>query len=129
MRNTRWLVGLVAMLVGIGCATSATPVQLRRVVLYQNGVGLEPNALEAANWMSKAAKQGLLAAQYEYAVMLMRGLGLKDDENKAIPYLQTAAEKGIPGAQNRLAWIHHDGAGGVPAGAIRPYQPRISKPL
>lgn len=39
MRNTRWVVGLVAMLVGIGCATSATPVQLRRVVLYQNGVG------------------------------------------------------------------------------------------
>ncbi|MCU0675507.1 MAG: OmpA family protein [Myxococcota bacterium] len=35
MRNA-WL-GVA--LVGIGCATSATPVQLRRVVLYQNGVG------------------------------------------------------------------------------------------
>ena len=63
--------------------------------------------------MSRAANQGLLAAQYEYAVMLLRGFGLKDDEKKAIPLLQTAAEKGVAGAQNRLAWIHQEGAGGV----------------
>ena len=45
--------------------------------------------------MSRAANQGLLAAQYEYAVMLLRGFGLKDDETKAIPLLQTAAEEGV----------------------------------
>jgi hypothetical protein len=42
MRNA-WLgvalVGLGVAFGGVGCATSATPVQLRRVVLYQNGVG------------------------------------------------------------------------------------------
>jgi TPR repeat protein len=64
--------------------------------------------------MSKAAAQGLVAAQYEYAVMLLRGFGLKEDEQKEIPLLQTAAEKGIAGAQNRLAWIHQEGVGGVP---------------
>jgi hypothetical protein len=39
MRDARGLVGIVGIVLAVGCATSATPVQLRRVVLYQNGVG------------------------------------------------------------------------------------------
>jgi TPR repeat protein len=75
-----------------------------------------PNdALEAANWMSKAAASGLTEAEYDYAVMLLRGQGLKRDESKAVDYLKRAAEKGVAGAQNRLAHVYLDGVAGTPA--------------
>jgi TPR repeat protein len=63
--------------------------------------------------MSRAADQGLVAAEYEYAVMLLRGFGLKQDESKAVPLLTKAAEKGVAGAMNRLAHLHLEGVGGV----------------
>ena len=72
---------------------------------------IEPNALEAASWLSKAAGQGMAEAQFDYAVVLLRGLGLTRDEPKAIPYLRAAAQKGLASAQNRLAYVYAEGVG------------------
>jgi TPR repeat protein len=59
--------------------------------------------------MRKAAEQGLVEAEYDYALLLLRGFGLNAEAPKARDYLKSAAEKGIAGAQNRLAHLILDG--------------------
>ncbi|MFX8685093.1 sel1 repeat family protein, partial [Acinetobacter baumannii] len=55
--------------------------------MYQTGVGVANDGVQAARWMSRAAAAGHTAAQYDYAVLLLRGLGLEKDKPKAIEYL------------------------------------------
>ncbi|MET1045870.1 MAG: hypothetical protein ABWX70_04080, partial [Hyphomicrobium sp.] len=70
---------------------------------------VDANALEAANWLSRASDQGFAVAQYDYAIRLLQGFGLTKDEPKIPALLKAAAEKGIAGAQNRLAYVYLDG--------------------
>ncbi|MGR9046074.1 MAG: tetratricopeptide repeat protein [Gammaproteobacteria bacterium] len=56
--------------------------------------GYEVNETEAAAWMMKAAKQGLLEAEVVVAAMYDRGLGLPHDVSKATQWYEKAAAKG-----------------------------------
>src|SRR5690606_9290025 len=69
---------------------------------------------QAARWMRRAAEQGLIEAEYDYALMLLRGFGLNADVPKAVDYLRSASEKGFAGAQNRLAHLLADDEHGGP---------------
>lgn len=56
--------------------------------------GLAKNPVKAAEWMEKAAKQGLLEAQVVMAAMYDRGLGVKQDVKKATGWYEKAAKQG-----------------------------------
>jgi TPR repeat protein len=93
-----------------------TAAQYDLGALYQKGAGtppliIQPDALEAATWIGKAARGGMPEAQFEYAVMLLRGQGLAADKDLAVPYLLAAARRDIAGAQNRLARLYELGIG------------------
>jgi TPR repeat protein len=56
--------------------------------------GLEKNEPQAADWMEKAAKQGLVDAQVAIAAMYDRGMGVAADRDKATAWYEKAATKG-----------------------------------
>jgi TPR repeat protein len=57
----------------------------------------------AADFLGKAANQGLPAAQFNFGVMNERGLGLPRDVNTAIGWYRKAASQGDPNARQALA--------------------------
>ncbi|PKM13013.1 MAG: sel1 repeat family protein [Gammaproteobacteria bacterium HGW-Gammaproteobacteria-3] len=56
--------------------------------------GYEANEKEAANWMLKAAEQGLVEAQVVVAAMYDSGLGFAHNVNKATQWYEKAAAQG-----------------------------------
>jgi TPR repeat protein len=56
--------------------------------------GFEVNETLAAEWMEKAAKQGLMDAQVVMGAMYDRGLGVTNDRDKATAWYQKAAAQG-----------------------------------
>ncbi|MGI9363884.1 MAG: tetratricopeptide repeat protein [Rhizobiaceae bacterium] len=61
---------------------------------------------KAREWLHKAARAGLDAAQIEYGVWLADGRGGKKDLKQARYWITRAAARGNVVAQNRLARIH-----------------------
>ena len=66
----------------------------------------------------RAADQGLVAAQIDYAALLFQGVGVLKNEALAVQYLTMAAAKRSPIAQNRLAHAYLAGRG-VPRDKVR----------
>lgn len=56
--------------------------------------GLEKNEMKAAEWMEKAAKQGLVDAQVVMGALYDRGMGVPNDRDKATQWYEKAAAKG-----------------------------------
>jgi uncharacterized protein len=56
--------------------------------------GIEKDEIKAAEWLLKAAKQGLVDAQVMVAAMYDRGLGVPADVNTATSWYEKAAAKG-----------------------------------
>src|SRR5260370_28730225 len=48
--------------------------------MYDEGLGIPMDDVEAVNWYRKAAEQGLVQAQGRLGVMYRRGRGLPEDE-------------------------------------------------
>jgi TPR repeat protein len=67
------------------------------------GYAVAPNYAEAVKWFEKAAKQGHIAAQYEFGACYLHYRGVKRDVDKAIEWLTKSAEKGYSSAQIELA--------------------------
>jgi TPR repeat protein len=69
--------------------------QAKLASLYLLGrEGFEVNETLAAEWMEKAAKQGLMDAQVVMGAMYDRGLGVANDRDKATAWYQKAAAQG-----------------------------------
>ena len=69
--------------------------QAKLASLYLLGrEGVEVNEALAAEWMEKAAKQGLMDAQVVMGAMYDRGLGVTNDRDKATAWYQKAAAQG-----------------------------------
>lgn len=69
--------------------------QAKLASLYLLGrEGFEVNEALAAEWMEKAAKQGLMDAQVVMGAMYDRGLGVTNDRDKATAWYQKAAAQG-----------------------------------
>lgn len=86
-------------------------------VLYLTGKGVDKNSTEAARLFEKAAKNGNVAGEVEYAILIFNGDGVKADEAKAAKLFRRAASRGNAIAQNRLARLLVAGRG-VPANKI-----------
>lgn len=83
-------------------------------VLYLKGRGVSRDPVEAARWFERAAKNGTLAGEVEYAILQFNGDGLPANEPLAAKAFRRAALKGNAIAQNRLARLYVAGRG-VPA--------------
>ncbi|WP_162292668.1 SEL1-like repeat protein [Hartmannibacter diazotrophicus] len=73
--------------------------------------GEDKNPVRAAEWMGKAALNGIVAAEVEYAIMLYNGSGVVKNERLSAAWFELAARQGNPIAQNRLARLYAIGSG------------------
>lgn len=70
--------------------------------MYDNGLGVGQDAVEASRWYMRAARQGDQTAMYNLAVMYEDGVGVGKDLVLAYAYYALAVELGPPyAARNR----------------------------
>ena len=79
--------------------------------LYLKGRGVPRDTAEAARWFFRAAGNGNLAGEVEYAILLFNGEGVPKNEALAARYFRHAASNGSAIAQNRLARLYAAGRG------------------
>jgi hypothetical protein len=82
-------------------------------VCLAEGVGVERDERQAAQWLRRAA-EGVPMAQYWYGRLLVEGRGLNADPAQARVWLARAAKAGIVDAQVMLGELMHNGRGGPP---------------
>jgi TPR repeat protein len=61
--------------------------------------GIEKDEQQAAEWMLKAANQGIIEAQVIMAALYDRGLGVENDVNMATKWYEKAAAQGHEASQ------------------------------
>jgi TPR repeat protein len=67
-------------------------------VALLNGNGVAKNPTEAAAWIGKAAKAGLVPARYQDAKLHLFGIGVERDLARAQAMFLYLADRGLPGA-------------------------------
>lgn len=80
-------------------------------VLYSRGQGVAKSPEEAVRWYARAARNGSIAGEVEYAIALFNGEGVAKSEPIAARYFRRAAIRGNAIAQNRLARLYATGRG------------------
>ena len=80
-------------------------------VLYLQGKGVPKDTTQAAQWFRRAADNGDLGAEVEFAIRLFNGDGVPKDETRAARYFLHAAQRGNAIAQNRVARLYAVGRG------------------
>ncbi len=80
-------------------------------VLYARGQGVAKDPEEAVRWYARAARNGSIAGEVEYAIALFNGDGVAKSEPIAARYFRRAAIRGNAIAQNRLARLYATGRG------------------
>lgn len=85
--------------------------QYRLAIMYQNGLGMVANPIEAARWMRAAAEQGLGLAQHGLGFMYLQGECVAQDDAQAVQWFRLAADQGLTGAQVTLASLYEAGRG------------------
>ena len=78
--------------------------QLNLAHFYRDGKDVEENQQLYEEWLRKAADQGLIEAQVEYANLLIEQKN-EDSLHEALTYYQIAADAGNPEARLKLASI------------------------
>ncbi|WP_428054489.1 SEL1-like repeat protein [Candidatus Avelusimicrobium stercoris] len=82
---------------------------------YAQGLGVEPNGAQAAEWYRKAAALGDTGAAWKLAQLYIQGTLVKQDYEEALPYLKLSAQAGNVAAQAELARFYSEGLGGLSA--------------
>ncbi|MCF4164246.1 sel1 repeat family protein [Zavarzinia compransoris] len=67
--------------------------------MYDNGLGVSADPVEAARWYQRAARQGDPSAMFNLGVMYEDGIGVGRDPVQAYVYFALAVEQGPPYAQ------------------------------
>ena len=81
-------------------------------VAYLKGRGIDRNAEEAAKWFFRAAENGSIAGEVEYAILVFNGAGgVAKNETVAAKLFLRAAYKGNAVAQNRISRLYLTGRG------------------
>lgn len=78
--------------------------QLNLAHFYKDGNSIEKNEQLYEEWLRKAADQGLIEAQIEYADILIKR-DLDESKQEALTYYQIAADAGNDEARFKLAYI------------------------
>lgn len=98
------------------------PAQYRLASIYRGEGKLEkPNAVEARQWMQKAANGGVRAAMYWLGIMYYNGDGGAQDQSMAAMWFRKAAERGYINAQYNLGLMYQSGTG-VPVNPAEAYK-------
>ncbi|MGK8946514.1 tetratricopeptide repeat protein [Haemophilus influenzae] len=80
-------------------------------MMYERGLGVKQDGVEAVKWFRKAAEQGNAKAQNGLGMMYRGRLGIKQDYFKAVKWYRKAAEQGYGGAQVMLGFSYLSGKG------------------
>ena len=80
-------------------------------VMYDTGLGVAEDAVEAVKWYRKAADQGNADAQFYLGAMYARGIGVAKDEVEAVKWYRKAADQGYADAQVNLGNMYRTGQG------------------
>ncbi len=75
-------------------------------LMFDAGLGVTQNYVQAAIWYRKAAAQGHAGAQYNLGVMYANGQGVPRDYVEAVRWYRTAARQGHAGAQYNLGLMY-----------------------
>jgi hypothetical protein len=78
---------------------------------YDLGMHVKPNGRESIRWITKAANQDYVPAEYELGRIYLYGRGIPIDYAQALIWERKAAEKGDPRAQRDLAFMYERGFG------------------
>ena len=79
--------------------------------MYEHGVGVSQDYLQAADWYRKAAEKGFAEAEYGLGFLYLNGYGLPKDFSQASNWMLKAAEQGETKAQFNLGVSYHNGEG------------------
>lgn len=71
----------------------------------------EPQPIKAAEWLEKAAGQGIPTAQNNLGLLYLRGEGVDEDPQTAARWLGAAANAGLAESQCRLGLMYERGRG------------------
>ncbi len=78
---------------------------------YDLGMHVQPNGKESIHWLTEAATQGYVPAEYELGRIYLYGRGVPSDYPQAMIWESKAAEQGDPRAQRDLAFMYERGFG------------------
>lgn len=80
-------------------------------VLYDKGLGVEPDVGRALYWYAKSAEAGHPSGMCNFGRMLEQGRGIPQDVEEAARWFDLAARKGQPEAQYNLGMLYEQGHG------------------
>jgi TPR repeat protein len=87
------------------------PTQFHLGWCYENGHGVNQDAVEAVKWYRKAAEQGLAGAQCNLGRCYDNSQGVNQDVVEAVKWYRKAAEQGLANAQYNLGMCYDNGQG------------------
>lgn len=91
-------------------------------VMFERGLGVPLDAVEAVKWFRRAAEQGHSEAQNNLGVMYLTGRGLGQDLTEAEKWFRQAADQGHVGATTNLSLL--DPATARPKADVPPASPQ-----
>jgi len=77
--------------------------QYNLAMLYDRGIGVENNDIEALKWYRQAAEQGYAKAQYNLGMMYYFGKGVPQDKATGYQWVILAADRGLEAAKVAMA--------------------------
>ena len=89
----------------------AAPAQYDLGKLYEQGIGVDQDMIQARSLISKAAEAGHVSAMYDIALFMAEGEGGELDEQGAVDWFRKAADHGFLDAQYNLGVMFAEGIG------------------
>jgi len=89
----------------------AAPAQYDLGKLYEQGLGVDQDMIEARSLIAKAAVAGHVGAMYDLALFMAEGEGGELDEAGAVEWFSKAADHGFLDAQYNLGVMYAEGIG------------------
>lgn len=80
-------------------------------LMYEKGVGTDPDLKSAFRWLNSGAKKGDAACQNNLGFLYLKGLGVKEEDAQALRWFQKAADQGLASAQSNLGLVYGRGLG------------------
>ncbi|MFN3609245.1 MAG: peptidoglycan-binding protein, partial [Hyphomonas sp.] len=89
----------------------AAPAQYDLAKLYEQGIGVDRDMIQARSLISRAAEAGHVGAMYDLALFMAEGEGGNLDEQGAVDWFRKAADHGFLDAQYNLGVMFAEGIG------------------
>jgi TPR repeat protein len=98
---------LLALVLGVGCATAPTESQARDA----NGTGKDKPLPKDFKSLKALAEKGDAKAQYSLGDKYVTGPGVEKDDKEAVKWYRKAAEQNYAPAQHNLGYVYANGEG------------------